>query len=71
MFFKFALLCRATFITFLLAALSTGGALAYSGCAGSFSTNNLTRQHTERFYTIGNLSNDYDDSNETSQNNMF
>ena len=29
--------------TFLLAALSTGAALAYSGCAGSFSTNNLTR----------------------------
>lgn len=32
--------------TFLLAALSTGAALAYSGCAGSFSTNNLTRHHT-------------------------
>ena len=31
--------------TFLLVALSTGAALVYSGCAGSFSTNNLTGHH--------------------------
>ena len=31
--------------TFLLVALSTGAALVYSGCAGSFSTNNLTEHH--------------------------
>jgi len=31
--------------TFLLVALSTGAVLAYSGCAGSFSTNNLTEHH--------------------------
>jgi len=31
--------------TFLLVALSTGAALPYSGCAGSFSTNNLKQHH--------------------------
>ena len=47
--------------TFLLVALSTGAALAYSGCTGSFSTNNL-KQHQNNtesekytFYHVAHL----------------
>ena len=45
---RFDLLSSFLFVlgfTFLFVALSTGAVLAYSGCAGSFSTNNLTGHH--------------------------